>query len=277
MLRSNRTQIAVQKELKILQKQEAKMQKAAIKQRPASSWKTELEKRVPAKVYKNLKGAFGKAFAIVFEKGTGIIEKSYHKDTLHQNQQIRDYTVRIKGNRRQLRKVKQSAEVSDFGNMALTTVEGIGLGALGIGLPDIVMFVGVLLKGIYEMALHYGIDYTAVGERYLILKMMETSLANGDRWVELNAEVDRLIYQGRQDVPDLDEFIEQRCRTADAFAIDMILLKFIQGLPVVGILGGAGNPVYYNKVIHYVRLKYHKRYLLQMERQQATCRQIEIK
>ena len=270
MLQSIRTKMAIQKELKSLQKQEEKMLRAAAKQRTAASWKSELEKKVPDKVYQNLKAAFGKAFSIIFENGTGIIEKSYNKDAIRQNQKVQDYAVQVKGNRRELRKVKKSAEVAGLGNMALTTVEGIGLGALGIGLPDIVMFVGVLLKGIYETALHYGIDYTSVGERYLILKMMETSLAKGERWIELNAEVDRLIYQGRQEIPDLEDMDEQRRRTADAFAIDMILLKFIQGLPVVGILGGVGNPVYYNKVLHYVRIKYQKRYLLQLERKQET-------
>ncbi len=270
MLNSIRAKMAIQKELKALLKKEEKMQAAALKQPVASAWKVELEKKVPEKVYKNLKLAFGKAFSIIFEKGTGIIEKSYDKDAIHENQKIRDYAVQVKGNRRQLRKVAQSAQVSGLGNMALTTVEGIGLGALGIGLPDIVMFVGVLLKGIYETALHYGIDYTTVGERYLILKMMEASLAKGDHWIELNAEVDRLIYQGRQQVPDLEDMEEQRKKTADAFAIDMILLKFIQGLPIVGIVGGVGNPVYYNKVLHYVRIKYQKRYLLELERLQET-------
>ena len=53
--------------------------------------------------------------------------------------------------------------------------------------------------------------------------------------------------------------------TASAFAVDMILLKFVQSLPVVGILGGAANPVYYRKVMNYVRLKYHKRYLLKQK------------
>jgi hypothetical protein len=42
----------------------------------------------------------------------------------------------------------------------------------------------------------------------------------------------------------------------------MLLLKFIQGLPVVGIVGGAANPVYYSKIMKYVQLKYRKRYLL---------------
>ena len=275
MLRSIRAKAAIQKELHTLQKQEEKLMRSATKERTTSSWRSELEKKVPDKVYHSLKVAFGKAFALVFEKGTGIIEKSYQKETIQQDQKVQHYAVQLKGNRRELRKVKKQAQVSGLSNMALTTVEGIGLGALGIGLPDIVMFVGVLLKGIYETALRYGIDYNAVGERYLILKMMEASLAKGDRWAELNAEVDRLIYQGRQEVPDLEDMVEQRRHTADAFAIDMILLKFIQGLPIIGILGGAGNPVYYNKVIHYVRLKYHKRYLLQLERQQETRKKLK--
>ena len=49
--------------------------------------------------------------------------------------------------------------------------------------------------------------------------------------------------------------------TASAFALDMLLLKFIQGLPVVGVLGGAANPVYYNKIMKYIQIKYRKRYL----------------
>ena len=52
------------------------------------------------------------------------------------------------------------------------------------------------------------------------------------------------------------------CVTADDFALDMLVLKFIQGLPVVGVVGGLSNPVYYNKIMEYIRLKYHKRYLL---------------
>ena len=43
----------------------------------------------------------------------------------------------------------------------------------------------------------------------------------------------------------------------------MLVLKFIQGLALVGVLGGAANPVYYRRVLNYVQLKYHKRYLYQ--------------
>ena len=65
---------------------------------------------------------------------------------------------------------------------------------------------------------------------------------------------------------------EQTDRTAKAFAADMLLLKFIQGLPVVGLLGGAGNPVYYRRIMKYVQIKYHKRYLLGMIAKQNTKR-----
>ena len=44
----------------------------------------------------------------------------------------------------------------------------------------------------------------------------------------------------------------------------MLLLKFVQGLPVIGVLGGAANPVYYRKILTYVQLKYKKRYLLRL-------------
>ena len=74
---------------------------------------------------------------------------------------------------------------------------------------------------------------------------------------------------GRQRVPDQEALKRQRDRTAQTFAMDMLLLKFVQGLPLVGVLGGAGNPVYYRRVLRYVALKYRKRYLFQKREELA--------
>ena len=63
-------------------------------------------------------------------------------------------------------------------------------------------------------------------------------------------------------VPTEEQMAEQLRHTSDAFAMDMLLMKFIQGLPVVGIVGGLANPVYYQRILNYVKLKYRKRYLL---------------
>ena len=90
--------------------------------------------------------------------------------------------------------------------------------------------------------------------------MMKTALSKGEDWNTFNEEVDGMLstsYAVSDDV--LKSEIED---ISKVFATDMLVLKFIQGLPVIGVVGGVFNPVYYNKIMSYVRLKYHKRYLL---------------
>ena len=41
-----------------------------------------LEKKVPQNLQKTLDTAFSKAFYLIFEKGTGVIEKTYKKEEL---------------------------------------------------------------------------------------------------------------------------------------------------------------------------------------------------
>lgn len=254
---------AVNKELLSVEKQEKRMEQAALKSKPAV-WKTELENRIPEKVYTGLESAFCKGFGLVFNQGRAIIEKGYNKEDLQTDHAIRDFAVQLKGGRRELRRMQKSAQKSGLVNMAVTTLEGIGLGALGIGMPDIVLFLGNLLKGVYETALNYGFDYESKQEQLLILKMMQTALSNEERWLQRNTEVDEMLEVETVDITD-DLFKQQVKDTASAFAMDMLLLKFLQGLPVVGILGGAANPVYYSKVMKYVQLKYRKRYLLKQK------------
>ena len=43
----------------------------------------------------------------------------------------------------------------------------------------------------------------------------------------------------------------------------MLCIKFLQGLPLVGVVGGPANVMYCKKISDYARLKYQKRYLLQ--------------
>ena len=172
--------------------------------------------------------------------------------------------MKLKDGRKELKQMHKSAKQSDLVNMAITTVEGIGLGAPGVGMPDIVLFLGNLLKGIYETALNYGFDYESRQEQMLILKMMQTALSSGENWVQRNIEVEGMLELETVGITD-DAFKQQVKDTASAFAMDMLLLKFIQGLPIVGIIGGAANPVYYNKVMKYVQLKYRKRYLLKQK------------
>lgn len=258
----NKRHILLEKELKKALKAEESLKKSALKS-GRHTFKSELAQKIPPKAHATLNQAFGKAFALVFEKGTGIIEKTYDKNVMALDHEIRDYAVRRKGGRREIRKLRADAAKTDFANLAVSAAEGIGLGLFGIGLPDIVLFTGVLLKGVYQSALSCGIDYEKPAEKYLILKMMEASMTRGEAFLRLDREVDCLLEKRDLDPPpSKEQFKEQTDHTAAAFADDMLLLKFIQGIPVAGILGGAANPACYRRVMRYVGQKYRKRYLL---------------
>jgi len=235
----NRLHSACNKELSYIIRQEAVLRKQA--EKTSAQWKSVLAEKVPAKVTAGLQIAFSKAFGVVFEKGTSVIDKTYNKDELVQNHQIQDYAVHLKGSRKELKRMRIIAAKSNFINASITTAEGTALGALGIGMPDIVVFIGMLLKGAYESALQYGYDYNDSKERLLILKMMEAALAKKEDWVCVNVEVDRLLMADH--VPTEEDIKVQTKRTADMFAMDMLVMKFVQGLPVVGIIGGLANPV----------------------------------
>lgn len=264
--KEKRSQKAIEKEWKALEKQESRIGALSGRDGRSQGWRQTLEGKVPDKVRSNLEKAFCMAFSAVFEKGTGIIEKSYDRQKIQDNLQIHNYAFQVKADRKSLKQVRNGAVYKDLGNMAAAAAEGVGLGILGIGLPDIVIFTGVLLRGVYETALHYGFDYNTPKERYFILKLMEAAMRKGDAWKECNEEIERMIMEEASlsdTVKDIEEDTvkEQIRKTSDAFAADMMVLKFIQGLPIVGVIGGCGNPVYYNKVMKYARVKYQKRYL----------------
>lgn len=255
---------AIRKELLAVEKQERKLRAAADRGK-GLPWKEELEKRIPEKVYSGLESAFRKGFSLVFEQGRGIIEKSCRKEELQADHSIRDFAVQVKGGRKELRSLGKSARKGDLRNLAITTAEGIGLGALGVGMPDVVLFLTTLLKGIYESALHFGYTYDSGLDRLLILHMIRTAMSRGEDWAAGDAAVDALLTVG--DLAVTEEEVQQLLRsTASVLAMDMLILKFIQGIPVVGILGGAANPLYYSKILKYVQLKYRKGYLLKQLR-----------
>ena len=249
---------ACEKELKYIEKQERKLQKQAMNS--DSGWKNAIESLIPEKIYINLRAAFATAFNIIFEKGIDVIEKTYSKERLLKEFESRDTSVDDIQTRRELRKFRSNVSSSKRWKSIITTAEGVGLGALGIGLPDVVLFIGFILQSIYEVALKYGYDYNKPEERLLILKMMSAAISKRDKWVKADLEVEEMLRNPQ--VPDIDAVQTQIGVTADDFALDMLVLKFIQGLPIVGVVGGLSNPVYYNKIMEYVRLKYHKRYLL---------------
>lgn len=256
--------ILLRRELLKIQTEEQKLRKKAETAKPAD-WKKALEQKIPEKVYTGLETAFCTGFSLVFKHGRKLIELTYKKETLKQEHILRDQAVQTEGSRRDFKQMQKNVRNAGLKNMAATTAEGMALGALGVGMPDVVLFLATLLKGVYETALHYGFEYETPEEQYLILRMMSASLKTGRAWLREDAKVEELLQADAMGV-DPEILQEQIKKTASAFAVDMLVLKFIQGMPVVGFLGGAANPVYYRKVMDYVQRKYRKRYLLKQLR-----------
>ena len=228
------------------------------KAKKEDGWQAKLEKYVPKKLSENLNTAFYKAFGLIFEKGTGVIEKTYNKEKREQDYKINEYAAELKNNRKTIKVFGKQAKASRNLNMALSAVEGIGMGAVGAGLPDIPVFLGVLLKSIYETALIYGFTYDSEQEQIFILKMIENALLREDELLDGNTELNEWI-----EAPYSFEITkaEQIKKTSLVLANEMLYLKFVQGIPIVGIAGGLSDVVYQKKIIDYAQLKYKRRFL----------------
>ena len=257
----------IQKNLKkIRQKEEKLLQKTG--DGFLQTITSKVEDKIPEGLYEKLQQAFYLGFKTVFEKGNIVIEKTYDREELAIHHRVFDQTFDLIDKKKSLKGLNKLAGQSNLRNLGITAVEGSGLGLLGIGLPDIPVFIGVVLKSVYEIALSYGYDYREQDEQYFILKLLEAALASDEEKDEKNRQMDKLIDFYTQQVAigyDLDLQMRQ---TADCFAADMLCIKFLQGLPLVGVIGGPANVTYCKKISDYARLKYQKRYLLQKEEQQ---------
>lgn len=251
---------AVQKEWKRVLAQEEKWLRAGERKAGKPAGKPQeilhkIEEKIPEKAAEALQKAFGKAFFTLFEKGTPLIEKTFSAEGLHAEHLQHEALIQEKPNKKALRNPERAGRRRGRIGVCVATAEGIGLGALGIGLPDIPLFLGVLLKGMYELAAGYGFGYTAEVERVLILRMICAGLAEGTERRAADARVERLL-SGAEAGDGLQAEAE---RAAKALANAMLTMKFIQGLPIVGVAGGLQNPLIYHKVMRYAAMKYKKR------------------
>lgn len=219
-----------------------------------------LADKVPDKLQGVLDAAFCKGFWLVFSKGSAVIEKTYSPEKGLEDYKIREFAARVKKDRRTLRAFSKTARGGNRVNVAISAVEGVGLGVLGIGVPDIPLFLGMILKSVYQIALAYGFGYETREGRYFILKLIETALEDGEAVREKNAAVDQLLYKGELEV-DEDMLGEQVETTSQALSEELLYMKFIQGLPLVGVIGGAGDAICLKRVTDYASLKYQKRFL----------------
>ncbi len=248
----------IKKEFKKLKKEEEKFINRNITVKE-NKWQEKFGSYIPDKLDKTLDNAFSKAFELVFEKGTVIIEKTYDKEKRKQDFKVNEYSADLRNNRKSIKKFEKMAFGSKVLNMAISTAEGVGMGVFGMGLPDIPVFISVILKSVYETALHFGFGYETEEEQIFILKIIRTALCHEDELIDGDMEINGWIGQGGS--PFIEDKKTQIKKTSDLLAKEMLYLKFIQGIPVAGVAGGISDVIYQKKITDYAVLKYKRRFL----------------
>ncbi|MDO4352065.1 MAG: EcsC family protein [Clostridia bacterium] len=209
---------------------------------------SKIEKYVPEGLAGTLEAAFTKAFEIIFRDGTGIIKKTYGRGSSDNDDIV------------MLRNRARAILAKDT---VVTAAEGTGLGLAGIGLPDIPVFTAVLLRNIYQLAECYGFDYESKTEQVFILKLIETGLSYGESAEKLNDELNALMEQIDNEDYTYYGLISQQIKAAsEAVSKEVLYMKFIQTIPVVGAAGGISNLTCLNKVGRFAELKYRKRFIM---------------
>lgn len=251
----------------LLRKEAAYVKKHSTEQQNILS---KLQKFVPDNLQSKLDLAFVKAFQLIFEKGTAIIEKTYDKQKRQDDYEIAQFAVELRENKRHVRAFRNQAKKYAYRNLAVSSAEGIGLGLLGIGLPDIPLFVSLLLKTVYEISLSFGYAYDSMEERLFQLKIMEHALYDGEAMAEKDGDTNTMC-ESIRGAKQRDEAQIQRLTgrldaqihsTAKALSDTMLYAKFLQGAPIIGAAGGVSDVIVLKRVADYAMLKYRRRYLL---------------
>jgi len=221
-----------------------------------------IKEKIPDILKDSLDAAFLKAFQLVFEKGYTYIEKTYNKDKLQLEHDLNNLALDKEFTKKHIRRLDKHAKGSKRLNSFFSVVEGSVLGFLGIGLPDIPLLIAMIIRTISEIALSYGYNYENKEEKIYILLLICGAIARGDVQKETNEAIDCLGEKIDENIPAEINIEEQMEMTGGILSDQLLTAKFIQGIPIVGVIGGAVNYNVIKKIGKYSSLKYKKRYLL---------------
>lgn len=232
---------------------------------PTSVLLQKLDRIIPQGFRNAINKAFFKGFQTVFEKGTVVIEKTYNKSQSEADYMINSYANQVRQNRKTARKFTKQATSKKLLNLIISFIEGVGLGITGLALVDIPLFVSVVFKSVYQVALSYGYEYKSEEEKIFILKVIQCAMCDEEAFTikndELNEIIDYIASNGDCIAGWNVEKEEQTRLASDTLTKEMLYTKCIQKIPIAGVVGGIFDPVYINRITDYAVLKYRRRFL----------------
>lgn len=258
--------VAINYELRDCQEKEQKLlfedpfwKKAVSK--TTGSVKAKIEDKIPEKLEDTLNKAFAAAFKMVFQEGKVLIKKTYNEETLKSEYADKRVGVQTKGDRSLIKKLRRPAEKRYFKSLGVAATEGVGLGLLGIGLPDIPILIGNMIRTCTVSAQSHGLDTDRKDEQVYMLMMIRLAAMPVEERVAVNRQLDALgdaIDSGKEIFLDLETEMKE---TSERLSMTLLFSRFVMGLPVVGVAGGLYNPVIVSQLHQLAEVKYEARLL----------------
>lgn len=258
--------VAINYELRDCQEKEQKLlfedpfwKKAASK--TTGSVKAKIEDKIPEKLEDTLNKAFTAAFKMVFQEGKVLIKKTYNEETLKSEYADKRVGVQTKGDRSLIKKLRRPAEKRYFKSLGVAATEGVGLGLLGIGLPDIPILIGNMIRTCTVSAQSHGLDTDRKDEQVYMLMMIRLAAMPVEERAAVNRQLDALgdaIDSGKEIFLDLETEMKE---TSERLSMTLLFSRFVMGLPVVGVAGGLYNPVIVSQLHQLAEVKYEARLL----------------
>lgn len=224
---------------------------------------------IPGKLKSTLETAFYKGFWLVFKKGNIYIEKTYNRDKIQLEYDLNNYAIDKSSSRKYINRLDRYANQSQMMNSSISVIEGGVLGLFGIGLPDIPLFLSLIMKGIYEIALSYGYSYDTDEEKEYILLVIGGAMTKGERQKEWNRRIDESGDNIDNNIITDIDLEEQMKATASILSDALLTAKFIQGIPFVGAVGGIVNYNIIRRISRFAAIKYKKRYYIKKQKESS--------
>ncbi len=254
-----------EKELNILLKEEAKF----IQNKHSQFMKNErelfnniIENKTPEKVQIMTEAVFQSAFEFIFEEGIDVIEKTYSKEK-SKNEYIKNKEeFNLKKTKKTLRKFDKSVKFSNNISSVLTGIKSVALGTFGVGMPDIPVFVGEMLRVIYTTALKYGYSYEKECEKIFVLSIIGFALCETSQKQKYSLfcdDIAKSIETGKNITTTLKDMEYEISKIVSKSVCGT---KIIQGIMIAGIASSIGNISIINNISKSAYLKYKKRFIM---------------
>lgn len=272
---NNRRQSRLQqRKLNKLEKQEQKLleQRPSLLSQKAAAWTAPVRERVREKIpgkaeqaaeksAQVLQKAFEKSFDLVLEKGSGMIAKTFSEKKLLERY---EHFSKKPLSSWELTKLGTSVAMRASGNMVFSTVQGGAMGALGIGLPDVPIFLAAVFKTLFEISLSFGYPYDLPQEQTYQMLLICAAVGEEVERYCASMDADAVAQEIQQGIMPSISREQAKERASKALCSAALTGKLIQGAPIVGVYGGFRNGVLLRQIGSLAAVKYQQRMLREL-------------